>query len=266
MCRIPNGTTAEVAACLYNRHNLTCYQCGGGGTGFNLTSISVSVLGLETSSCLVNMWVEGQYVCLAQRLWQNGNTSMFQQIGSFNASKPVPQPSPQPVPEPSSQPVPEPSSQPVPEPSSQPVPEPTSQPAVCIGNSNTSLLVGLIIVGVVAFVEFVILAYSCIRRCCPKKHKCKKVTECWCKLHGVKDTACLLYTSHSCRMIYIICNHHTKETQPHSASCPSVSPVSAPGGGRKNTTSASCNGLYHCGCKGSLCQHQRWWSVRCSNQ
>ena len=36
---------------------------------------------------------------------------------------------------------------------------------------------------------------------------------------------------------------------PHSASCPSASSVSAPVGGRKNTTGASCNGWNHHVCK-----------------
>ena len=40
---------------------------------------------------------------------------------------------------------------------------------------------------------------------------------------------------------------------PHSASCPSVRPVSAPVGGRKNTTGASCNGWNYRGCKWSHC-------------
>ena len=44
---------------------------------------------------------------------------------------------------------------------------------------------------------------------------------------------------------------------PHSASCPSVSLVSAPVGGRKNTTSASCYGWNHRGSKWSLCQWLR---------
>ena len=58
-------------------------------------------------------------------------------------------------------------------------------------------------------------------------------------------------------------------TPPHSASCLSVSPVSVPVGGRKNTTGASCNGWNHHGCKGSLCANGwgrntttvscRWW-------
>ena len=157
VCRIPNGMTAEEAACLYNRHNLTCYQCAGGGTGFNLTSTSVSVLGMEASGCLVNMWVEGQYVCLAQRLWQSGNTSMFQQIGSFNASKPVT--------------------------------EPTSQPAVCM--YNIFLLFGLIVAAVFVTVQFVIILACYYLR----KRKHKKVEESQCKLHEVTDTACLLYTS-----------------------------------------------------------------------
>ena len=159
VCHIPNGMTAEEAACLYNRCNLTCYQCAGGGTGFNLTSTSVSVLGMEASSCLVNVWVEGQYVCLAQRLWQSGNTSMFQQIGSFNASKPAPQP--------------------------------TSQPAVYMYNSF--LLFGLIVAVIVEFV--VILACSCVWCYYLRKRKRKKVEESQCKLHEVTDTACLLYTS-----------------------------------------------------------------------
>ena len=97
VCRIPDGMSAEEAACLYNRQNLTCSQCGGVGNGFNLTSTSVSVLGMETSSCLVNMWIVGQYVCLAQRQWRNGTTSMFQPIGSFNSSESVAQPTSQPA-------------------------------------------------------------------------------------------------------------------------------------------------------------------------
>ena len=43
--------------------------------------------------------------------------------------------------------------------------------------------------------------------------------------------------------IYIYtCNYHHCRPPPHSASCSSASGVSVPVGGRKKTTSASCNG------------------------
>ena len=96
---IPNGRTAEEAACLYNQHppNLECYLCGGVGRGFNSTSgSSYSDLGIEAESCFVNVWEESQFVCLAQRQWLNGSKSMYQQIGNFTTSKLEPQPTPQP--------------------------------------------------------------------------------------------------------------------------------------------------------------------------
>ena len=146
VCRIPDGMTVEEAACLYNRQSLRCYHCAGIGNGFNLTSTSVSVLGMETSSCLVNMWVVGQYVCLAQRQWGNGTMSMFQPIGSFNSSKPVAQP--------------------------------TSQPAVC--TSDTSLLASLIsviaiLLGTLAGVIAIIIRWHCCKSFC--KSKCSRETE-----------------------------------------------------------------------------------------
>ena len=100
VCLIPNGMTAEEAACLYNRmhHNLTCYPCGDVGVGFNSTDIdSVSDLGIKTSSCSVEAWEEGLFVCLAQRQWMDGKKSIYQQIGNFTTSKPEPQPTPQPI-------------------------------------------------------------------------------------------------------------------------------------------------------------------------
>ena len=100
LCPIPNGMTAEEAACLYNRmdHNLTCYPCGSVGVGFNSTYISsVSDLGIETSSCSIEAWEEGLFVCLAQRQWMDGRKSIYQQIGNFTTSKPEPQPTPQPI-------------------------------------------------------------------------------------------------------------------------------------------------------------------------
>ena len=45
----------------------------------------------------------------------------------------------------------------------------------------------------------------------------------------------------------------TTKIPPHSASCPSASPVFAPVGGRKNTTGASCNRWNYRRCKWSLC-------------
>ena len=57
------------------------------------------------------------------------------------------------------------------------------------------------------------------------------------------------------------CHHH--RPPPHSASCLSASGVCAPVGGRKKTTSASCNGWHHHRCKECLRQwlkekrHQR---------
>ena len=47
--------------------------------------------------------------------------------------------------------------------------------------------------------------------------------------------------------------HHQKTTTTHSASCPSVSPVSVLVGGRKDITSVSCSGWNHRECKWSLC-------------
>ena len=95
VCRIPHGMTAEEAACLYNRHDLQlmCYQCGVVSKGFNSTlDDSVSDLGIETSSCLLNIWVEGLFVCLAQRQWLNGSVSLAQHIGNFSTTRVVPQP------------------------------------------------------------------------------------------------------------------------------------------------------------------------------
>ena len=93
VCRIPHGMTAEEAACLYNRRNLTCYQCDVVSKGFNSTlGDSVSDLGIETSSCLLNIWVEGLFVCLAQRQWLNGSMSLAQHIGNFSTARMVPQP------------------------------------------------------------------------------------------------------------------------------------------------------------------------------
>ena len=98
VCRIPHGMTAEEAACLYNRHNLTCYQCGAASKDFNLTlGDSVSDLGIETSSCLLNISVEGLFVCLAQRQWLNGSMSLAQHIGNFSTTKVVPQPTSHPA-------------------------------------------------------------------------------------------------------------------------------------------------------------------------
>ena len=144
VCRIPHGMTAEEAACLYNRRNLTCYECGDSGEGLNSTSSLVSDLGIETSSCLLNIWLEGLFVCLAQRQWRNGSTSMFQQIGSFNASK--------------------------------------SHQAVYMCNSDTSLRSYLIAVSMVLAIVLVILACSCVGCYC--WHKCKrdKVKKSQCKL------------------------------------------------------------------------------------
>ena len=56
---------------------------------------NVSDLGIKTRSCLVSVWEEGQFVCLAQRQWLNGSKSMYQQIGNFTTSKLEPQPTPQ---------------------------------------------------------------------------------------------------------------------------------------------------------------------------
>ena len=156
VCRIPDGMTAEEATCLYNHNKSMCYQCGGVGKGFNLTSTSVSVLGMKTSSCLVNVWVVGQYMCLAQRLW-NGTSSMFQLIGSFNTSKPVP--------------------------------EPTSQPAVGMCNVDTSLRNGLVGESVALFIFVVLATLACSCVCCCHRKKSKKEQESLCKLY--KGAHCL---------------------------------------------------------------------------
>ena len=170
VCRIPDGMTAEEATCLYNHNKSMCYQCGGVGKGFNLTSTSVSVLGMKTSSCLVNVWVVGQYMCLAQRQWQNGTTSMFQPIGSFNTSMPVP--------------------------------EPTSQPAVC--TSDTSLLGGLIAVIVILLAAWAgiiasIICWHCCKSLC--KHKCSRDPE-------LEDLCKLLYKSLIPLVpVHLMCTH-----------------------------------------------------------
>ena len=93
VCRVPNGTTAEEAACLFNRRNLRCYQCAIGSKSFNSTfNTSVSDLGIKTESCHLNIWAEGLYMCLAQRQWLNGSVSLAQHIGNFTTSKVTSQP------------------------------------------------------------------------------------------------------------------------------------------------------------------------------
>ena len=93
VCRIPNGMTAEEAACLYYPRNLTCPVCTFGSKSFNTTiSTSVSDRGIKTDSCRLNIWVEGLYMCLAQRMWWNGSVSRVQHIGNFTISKVPSQP------------------------------------------------------------------------------------------------------------------------------------------------------------------------------
>ena len=94
VCHIPDGMTAEEATCLYNRQNLSCYQCGDIGKGFNSTyGDAVSNLGINTVSCQLNIWVEGLFMCLAQRQGRlNGNMSIAQHIGNFSTGKETPQP------------------------------------------------------------------------------------------------------------------------------------------------------------------------------
>ena len=185
VCRIPNGTTAEEAACLYNRRNLTCYQCAGGSIGLNSTfSTSVSDLGIETDSCRLNIWVEGRYMCLAQRQWWNGSTSIAQHIGSFNVSQPVPQPTP--------------------------------HLSVCATDSSLrTILVSVIVVLALATVCWIIIAICCC--ICLRKPKYRRVPE-------VKDPCKLpLDQWHCLYAVHLACNDVGPPCDPYAACTTDVS-------------------------------------------